>query len=484
LKGALRVAAVAAALLGAPFARAHVGSPDVVFEGRAGSYPIRVLVRMPGVIPGQAEITVRVLEGAAESVTLQPVRWDAPRDGGAPPPDHAQKVRGETGLWSASLWLMSSGSYAVRTEVSGAAGGGDVLVPIVAVATRTLRMNAAFGALLLVLGGLLYAGAASVVGAAVREAGLPVGEVADERRRQRARMATAVTAVLVAAAVWGGWRWWMADEAAFRERLYRPLPVHSSVNVDGTHPVLRVALDEAEWHKNRYSGLTPDHGKLMHVFAIREPGLDAIAHLHPLRVRPLAFDAPLPALPEGRYRIYVDVTHENGLAQTLTDAVTVPASTAAPSALGDPDDSFAVAPPLGSGDLGDGYTLVREDEEALEARREHALQFRIRSASGADVVPEPYMGMAAHAVITRDDGAVFIHLHPTGTISMAAQALFRRREGGVSAEVDPHAGHVMEPADARLTFPYTFPQSGRYRLWVQVKVDGRVRTAAYDLVVR
>jgi hypothetical protein len=474
---------VAAALLGAPFARAHVGSPDVVFEGHAGRYPIRVLVRMPGVIPGQAEITVRVLEGAAESVTLQPVRWDAPKDGGAPPPDHAQKVRGETGLWSASLWLMSSGSYAVRTEVSGAAGGGTVLVPLVAVATRTLPMNAAFGALLLVLGGLLYAGAASVVGAAVREAGLPVGEVPDERGRRRARIATVVTAVLVAAALRGGWRWWMAEEAAFRERLYRPLTLHSSVQVDGTASVLRVAADEAEWRKNRFSPLTPDHGKLMHLFLIREPGLDAIAHLHPLRVQPLVFDAPLPALPEGRYRIYADITHENGFAQTLTDTVSVPASTAAPSALGDPDDSFAAAVPLGSGDLGDGYSLVREDDEVLEAQREHALQFRIRNASRAEVVPEPYMGMAAHAVITRDDGAVFIHLHPTGTISMAAQALFRRREAGVAAEADPHAGHVMEPVDAHLTFPYAFPRSGRYRLWVQVKVDGRVRTAAYDLTV-
>jgi hypothetical protein len=439
---------------------------------------------MPAVIPGQAEITVRVLEGTADSVSLQPVRWDAPKDGGAPPPDLAQKVRGETGLFSASLWLMSSGSYAVRTEVSGAAGGGNVLVPVVAVATRTLRMNAAFGALLLALGGLLYAGAASVVGAAVREAGLPVGEVPDDQRRRRARLATAATAVVVAVAVWGGWRWWVADEAAFRERLYRPVPVRSSVLTDGASPVLRVAVDEAEWLKGGFSPLAPDHGKLMHLFLIREPGLDAIAHLHPLRVRPLEFDTPLPVLPEGRYRIYVDITHENGFAQTLTSTVNVPASTASSVPPGDPDDSFAVAPSLGNGDLGEGYTLVREDEGAIEAQRDHALQFRVRNASGEDVMPEPYMGMAAHAVITRDDGAVFIHLHPTGTISMAAQTLFRLREAGDAAEVDPHAGHAMEPVDARLTFPYAFPQSGRYRMWVQVKVAGRVRTAAYDLSVR
>jgi hypothetical protein len=261
--------------------------------------------------------------------------------------------------------------------------------------------------------------------------------------------------------------------------------LHSSVLVEGTSPVLRVAIDEGEWRKSASSPITPDHGKLMHLFLIREPGLDAIAHLHPVRARPpLVFEAPLPPLPEGRYRIYADITHENGFAQTLTDAVSLPASTAAPTTLGDPDDSFAVGGALGGGDLGDGYSLVREDAGPLEARREHVLQFRIRNASGADVVPEPYMGMAAHAVITRNDGAVFIHLHPTGTISMAAQMLFRRREAGAAAEAGPHAGHVMEPVDARLTFPYAFPQPGGYRLWVQVNVDGRVRTATYDLIVR
>jgi hypothetical protein len=39
---------------------AHVGSPDTFFTGHAGPYPVRVSVRLPGVIPGRAEVTVRV----------------------------------------------------------------------------------------------------------------------------------------------------------------------------------------------------------------------------------------------------------------------------------------------------------------------------------------------------------------------------------------------------------------------------------------
>ena len=38
---------------------AHVGSPDVFFEGSAGPYRLFVTVRMPQVIPGVAEIEVR-----------------------------------------------------------------------------------------------------------------------------------------------------------------------------------------------------------------------------------------------------------------------------------------------------------------------------------------------------------------------------------------------------------------------------------------
>src|SRR5947208_5406275 len=40
-------------------AHAHIGSPDIFFDGTAGPYPVRVTVRMPGVVPGRAEISSR-----------------------------------------------------------------------------------------------------------------------------------------------------------------------------------------------------------------------------------------------------------------------------------------------------------------------------------------------------------------------------------------------------------------------------------------
>ena len=61
-------AIVTAVLLGSTPALAHVGSPDVYAEGYAGPYRLLVTVRPPLVIPGVAEIEVRI-EGAGSSDT-------------------------------------------------------------------------------------------------------------------------------------------------------------------------------------------------------------------------------------------------------------------------------------------------------------------------------------------------------------------------------------------------------------------------------
>src|SRR6185503_8162269 len=101
-----------------------------------------------------------------------------------------------------------------------------------------------------------------------------------------------------------------------------------------------------------WTPLIPDHGKLMHLFLVREPGLDAFAHLHPVADGADRFRASLPPLPAGTYRVYADVVHESGFPQTLVDRVTIPASfPGLPQGGGgpevDPDDSLRLTEPLG-----------------------------------------------------------------------------------------------------------------------------------------
>ncbi|PYO37340.1 MAG: hypothetical protein DMD74_01215 [Gemmatimonadetes bacterium] len=133
-----RLAALAAVVL---VASAHIGSPDTYFEGSAGPYRLRVIVRSPGVVPGLAQITVRLLdEGRARTVSVLPVYWD-PRTAAPPPPDTARIVSGDSSVYSAALWLMTGGSYSVQVTVAGPAGTGTAIVPVQAIATRRLELQ-------------------------------------------------------------------------------------------------------------------------------------------------------------------------------------------------------------------------------------------------------------------------------------------------------------------------------------------------------
>jgi hypothetical protein len=207
------------------------------------------------------------------------------------------------------------------------------------------------------------------------------------------------------------------------------------------------------------------------------------------------FDAPLPPLPAGRYRVYADIVHESGFAQTLRDSLTIAEGSPAWTP-GDPDDAWMSR--LGTRDSGsavrlaDGsrLTWARDGNGALVANQEMELRFTVTGADGEPRALEPYMGMASHAVIARDDGAVFIHLHPTGTIAVASQQVFLLREPGDT--VRGRLGARITQAQSRSTehgadhsvpgsfaFPYAFPQPGHYRIWVQVRRGGRVLTGEF-----
>ncbi len=472
----------------------HVGNSNVYFEGAAGPYNVRVVVRLPGVIPGLAQISVRVLDDEPiERVTVRPLRWDAGLDG-APPADTAVAVAGDPSLYGAELWLMTVGSYSVHVAVDGERGQGTAFVPVLAVAERRLEMNTGMAIGLIGAGIFLFVGAMTIFGAAVRESVVTPGEEPSRRRRARGRIAMAGGGGFLAIALWGGWTWWDDVDAAYRNSMFKPLAVSSAVS--GPERVLSMTIDDEAWMNRQWSPLIPDHGKLMHLFVVRDGDLSAFAHIHPVSHDSTTFSTTFPPLPPGNYRLYADIVHESGFAQTLTDTVSVtqpaPATFLENLATGqgprvlDPDDSWTESVPFGSAtgtvfELPSGRTMTWERTgDGVYTNRETSMRFTVDNPDGTPAQLEPYMGMMSHAAVSRDDGSVFVHLHPTGTISMAAQMRFRRVEGtGTAEDSREHATRKVND----VVFPFEFAQPGPYRIWVQVKIAGTVETAVFDVPV-
>jgi hypothetical protein len=173
----------------------------------------------------------------------------------------------------------------------------------------------------------------------------------------------------------------------------------------------------------------------------------------------------------------------------MVDTVDVPAGDATPS---DADDAIALSPAnvtSGPATLSDGTRMAITIEGTPVVGRDVVFHAHLSNADGTTATLLPWLGMAGHAMLLRTDGAVFMHLHPSGTASMAAQDRLARREAGDTAlhgdaqPMDMSAMHTAPvPGDVR--FPVAFPSAGAYRVFVQVlTADHHYRTAVIDLTV-
>jgi hypothetical protein len=495
-------------------AEAHIGSPDVFYDGMAGPYSTRVTIRMPNVVPGRAEISVRVQTGDAVEVSFLPVYSWTPITN-TPPADIGRLVLGETNLYSGELWLMSFGAYSVEVHVKGPQGDGVAQIPVNSVAIRQLPLPSALGKILLLLAAVLVVGGIGIAAAAARDATMPAGTTPGTSQRWKGILAAATMTILFAGALVFGKHWWKGEEKSFQRHLVEgPWPdLAADIRVDGSERVLQLTVGKEFFRHNEKASLIPDHGKLMHLFLVREGSRDAFAHLHPIKKKDYTFDVALPPLPEGRYDIFCDLTFEGGMSSTATNSVElapVAAQSESPTQAveRDPDDSWAaitakavpavdVSNPIFH--LPDGEQVEWKCQKPLRAKRDASLRFSVTDAAGNPVELEPYMGMLCHAAVLRSDGSVFAHLHPSGNFSMAAQMFFADKMTNSDAQMGgmgnmgdmanmpgmDHSMQQMHPtqsggAATEVYLVYEFPVPGDYRVWAQFKTGGRVVTAVFD----
>jgi hypothetical protein len=174
-----------------------------------------------------------------------------------------------------------------------------------------------------------------------------------------------------------------------------------------------------------------EHTKRMHLIVVRRD-MTGFQHLHPTQSADGTWSVPVTLREAGSYRVFADFS-VNGKPHTLADEIAVDGSVRS-HPLPAPAESVSV----------DGLRVTLT-EGAAKAGSESALAFAV-TRDGKPVAVEDYLGAKGHLVALRQGDLAFLHVHPD---------------------------------EDRLTFMATFPTAGRYRLFLQFKVDGAVHTAAF-----
>ncbi|WP_245189337.1 hypothetical protein [Lunatimonas salinarum] len=524
----------------------HVGSPGVVYEGLLGNHRMLAHIEPPDVIPGIALVTVILPENPSGiSLEAKPVYWSVGLDG-TPSSDPLLAVKGEPGKYQLDLWFMGSGASSVQLIMTEGGQLYEATIPILAMPTAQKEMPLGLGVVLSALGLFLVVLMVTIVMAAVGESLRPAGDASpvSSKRKWVGLSVGTLTMLLI---LWGGKVWWESEADKYQRNIYKPIQGEVKVVSSGEGLFLDLTVDLKELQNGgisrKMSYLIPDHGKLMHLFLIKKGGLDVFAHLHPERLDSLHFRTPIPDLPPGEYHVFADITRFTGFAETIVGDLHIPEQSLVEFAslrtvLGR-DDSFLVTNSINAASgtldsdfmlcgipgirvgLGEGFEAIWEsDVPTYESGRLYNLTFALFDPDANAAVLEPYLGMMGHAVVMKHDGSVYIHLHPTGNYSMGAQEMmverFKSRKQGyrgipsgmtfmdsvdqvlawleglpdierdsllmgdmlhLSPESPEHEEHQL------VSFPYAFPEAGSYRIWVQVKINGKVRQAAFDVDV-
>jgi hypothetical protein len=455
----------------------HIGSPDIFHEGNAGPYPVLVTIRPPLVIPGIAEVEIRCTAPGIREIRIVPTPLSGAGARYAPTPDVAKRSKDDPQFYTGGLWIMTTGPWQVKLAVDGEGGLGQLAVPVPALANRTTKMQFGLGAGLSVLVLILAVGAISIVGAAAREAQLEPGQKPAPSNFSKARVFMAVTAALVVGVMFLSNQWWNVEANAYSRLVFKPLAMSPQLQPGGR---LELTLSDPGWLPSRKTDdFLPDHSHLMHLYVIRLPEMERVWHLHPEMTSSAVFTQKLPPMPAGKYALYGDLVHENGLPETVVADIDLPEVTGTPlegdDAAGSGTSRSQAKPDTTTAELGDGYRMVwLREPSPLKTKQATWFRFRVEDAHGKPAEDmELYMGMQGHAAFLKTDRSVFAHVHPSGSVPMAMLGL---------TNADPHSMHDMQGGalPAVVSFPYGFPSPGEYRIFVQAKRGGRVETGVFD----
>jgi len=457
----------------------HVNSPHIFIEESLGPYPAVVLVHMPPAIPGEAELQVRLQDLRPDEAAEILIR-QIPPQGEAHAPDWmvAEPSPVDPGFFTAPVPLMVHGLWHVEVAVRGARGEGTTTVPIAARMARprsmALLLSGGLAALVLLLAVTLIQ-IMRDLGRDAHRATSDSPQPHDVRRGRRFAVAGLLGYALFVGFIgiawrdFDGWTRFMAARSLTCELTVENPPAAAGKPLD-------LRLQVIGRNGRPLERAISDRGKMMHLVLVDRPGAGHLLHVHPGATGPGEFNLRVTPPAQGTYELFGDLLLDSGEGDTVTASLEIGPGVPSDDFDFDDDDSRALHADLaneGTGrptsDVGDGLVMRWAEGivPALKAGGFDRLEFELVDAAGRPVDGiEPYEGAAAQLLILREDFEVFSRVLPTGTV--AGHRL-------------PREGSDALPPTA--SFPFGFPQSGLYRLWIQMKRNGRVYTGVFDVRV-
>ena len=184
------------------------------------------------------------------------------------------------------------------------------------------------------------------------------------------------------------------------------------------------------------------HDEDLHLIAVRRD-MSGFQHVHPDLESDGTWSTPL-ALAPGDWRLFADFDPAGSDEAVTLGADLVVAGNYAPQPLPEASPTAVV----------DGYTVTLDG--ALVPGQEAELTLSV----GRDGEPvtdlQPYLAAYGHLVALRDGDLAYLHVHPGG---------------------EPGDGRTLPGPD--ITFYASVPSAGDYRLFLDFKHDGVVRTAEF-----
>jgi hypothetical protein len=191
---------------------------------------------------------------------------------------------------------------------------------------------------------------------------------------------------------------------------------------------------------------TTSHDKDLHLIVVRRD-LSGFQHVHPSLGPDGTWALPLAVSAPGQYRVLADFQPADR-DEGLTLGVDVPApGDYQPAALPAPARTATV----------DGYTVTLEGELAPGIASKLTLSVTKGGAPVTDL--QPYLGAYGHLVALRDGDLAYLHVHPDGT-----------------------PGDGRTAAGPQVTFVAEVPSAGAFRLYLDFRHAGKVRTAEFTAI--